>query len=148
MARGYTDRAERAVDLAKQETRNAGYRSVTSGHVLFGLIGAEGMASRVLKGFDLSQESVRDEIEKLTKVEKVAILPHNLPWTPEAQRISRHAFIEADNFDSPYIETEHLLLALLEELGEYEVESNALVILKKLGMNPKDIRKEVLRLLG
>ncbi|MBM4147976.1 MAG: ATP-dependent Clp protease ATP-binding subunit [Lentisphaerae bacterium] len=64
-------------------------------------------------------------------------------FTPRAQRVIQLARREADNFNHPYVGTEHLLLGLVA-LGE----GVAVSVLEKLGVSLEAVRMEVEQAVG
>jgi ATP-dependent Clp protease ATP-binding subunit ClpC len=60
-----TPEAQRAGDRAAVEAKNMGHRSVSTGHVLLGLLGEErGMAARLLASLGVKTEMVREELAR------------------------------------------------------------------------------------
>ncbi|MGQ9662105.1 MAG: ATP-dependent Clp protease ATP-binding subunit [Kiritimatiellia bacterium] len=64
-------------------------------------------------------------------------------FTPRAQRVIQLARKEADNFNHPYVGTEHLLLGLIA-LGE----GVAVNVLQRMGVSLESVRQEVLKAVG
>jgi len=64
-------------------------------------------------------------------------------FTPRAQRVIELARREADNFNHPYVGTEHLLLGLIA-LGE----GVAVTVLEKMGVSLESVRLEVEQAVG
>ncbi len=64
-------------------------------------------------------------------------------FTPRAQRVIQLARKEADNFNHPYVGTEHLLLGLIA-LGE----GVAVAVLEKMGVSLESVRFEVEKAVG
>ncbi len=64
-------------------------------------------------------------------------------FTPRAQRVVQLARKEADNFNHPYVGTEHLLLGLIA-LGE----GVAVNVLERMGISLEQVRMEVERAVG
>ena len=64
-------------------------------------------------------------------------------FTPRAQQVIRLARREADNFNHPYIGTEHLLLGLIA-LGE----GVAVNVLEQMGISLESVRYEVEKAVG
>jgi len=61
----FTSGARAVVELAQQEARTAGHGYAGTEHLLLGLLGAEGVAARVLGDAGVTAEAVRAEIGRL-----------------------------------------------------------------------------------
>lgn len=134
-----TPRSQEVMRLARKEAERMNSNFVGNEHVLLGLISlGSGVAANVLikEGFTL--EAVRQEIEKYCGNNPEQIILGHLPYTPRVRKIIDRAEKEAESFRHTFLGTEHLLLALLAEN-----ESPANLILKRLGMDTEQIRKEI-----
>ncbi len=83
------------------------------------------------------------EVEKLVKSGPDMVTLGKLPQTPRAKTAIMYAIEEARALNHNYVGTEHLLLGLLRES-----EGIAAQVLMNLGLQLKDVRQEVLNLLG
>jgi ATP-dependent Clp protease ATP-binding subunit ClpA len=140
----FTDRARNVLLLADREARRFGHQYVGTEHILLGLIRERsGVAGNVLKNLDLDLSKVRKEVEEI-----ICRGPPLEPWettphTPRAKKVVEFSIEEAHDLNHNYVGTEHLLLGLLREQ-----EGVAAQVLMNLGLTLKDVRNEVLNLLG
>ncbi len=113
-------------------------------HILLGLMSDEyGVAAHVLKNFDLTYSRVRMKIKKnITSVPEMVTINKRI-LTVLAQNVIENATEEVQLLNHHYVGTEHLLLSLLRE-----EESFAVIVLKDLELSTKEIREEVLNILG
>lgn len=117
----FTQKASEALNLAIKAAENLGHNYVGSEHILLALVkeGA-GAAYSVLD----SKGITADDIEKFIKNNIGAGNPTRLTpddFTPRSKRILDVAFQIARSMRHSFVDTEHLLLALLREDDSYAV---------------------------
>ncbi len=135
----FTDTARRTMQLANQEAMRLEDEYIGTEHILLGLIReGSGVAFCVLKDRGAYLDRIRKEVDNLRAVE-----PCKLPQMPGAKETIIYAMEEARRLNSYYVAAVHILLGLLRDS-----ESTATRILRNLGLEPDDIREELLRLLG
>ncbi len=140
----FTERARRVILLAKEEAKKLNHDYIGTEHILLGLVKeGEGVASAVLTSLGLDVENIRAEVEKLVQPGPDRIMTKDIPFTPKAKKVIELAMDEARSFGHNYIGTEHILLGLIRE-GE----GVASQVLLNMGLNLKNVRDEVLNLLG
>jgi len=111
----FTDRARHAVVLAQEEARQLNHNYIGTEHILLGLLGeTDGLAARVLAGFDLSLPGAREEVAAIVRRGKTAPSGH-IPFTPRAKKSLELSLREALQLHHNYIGTEHILLGLVRE---------------------------------
>jgi ATP-dependent Clp protease ATP-binding subunit ClpA len=111
----FTDRARRAIVLSQEEARRLHHNYIGTEHVLLGLLGEQqGVAARVLDGFEMSASSVRAEVVELVG-EGQHDVPGHIPFTPRAKKTLELALRESLQLNHNYIGTEHILLGLIRE---------------------------------
>jgi ATP-dependent Clp protease ATP-binding subunit ClpC len=113
-----------------------------TGHLLLGLLAEDqGLAARVLEHLGVTGASVHAGM-----MGKVYAVEHDsedeIPFTPRADAVLKYAGKEAASSARQRIDTEHILLGLTRE-----TEGVAMVILMELGLGPKTIRREIMRML-
>ena len=143
MFRRFTDRARRAVHLAREEALLLRHDHVGTEHLLLGLLyEGEGVAAHVLESLGISREDVRGQVDE--------IIGHgqspprgDIPFTPAARRALRLALQESLQLGHRYIGTEHVLLGLLRE-----AEGVAAQVLNRLGADHARVRDRTLDLLA
>ena len=143
MFRRFTDRARRAVHLAREEALLLRHDHVGTEHLLLGLLyEGEGVAAHVLESLGISREDVRGQVDE--------IIGHgqsppqgDIPFTPAARRALRLALQESLQLGHRYIGTEHVLLALLAAVDGVPAQ-----VLGAAGADHGRVRERVLRLLS
>lgn len=139
----FTERARKVVLHAQKEAIRLKHNVVGTEHLLLGLVQeGEGIAGRALQGLDIDLAKVRSEVEKIIGVGDQMVIGE-VPFTPRAKRVLEMAFDEARQLGHNYIGTEHILLGLIRE-GE----GVAAQVLKNLGVDLENARKQVMSLLG
>lgn len=142
----FTPSAKSVLALAQEQAKYFKHQAVGTEHLLLALtIEKNGIANKVLQQFSISEDDVREEIERftgygtLTNVDKDTYLP----YSPKAKDILSVAGEEAKRIGATKIGTEHLLLALLSD--ETILSSR---ILMNLNIDLAQARKVILRKLG
>ncbi len=139
----FTERARRVVLHAQREAMRLRHNVVGTEHLLLGLTKEEeGVAAKALETLGVNLDKVRMEVEKIIGVGDQVILGE-VPFTPRAKRVLELALDEARQLGHNYIGTEHILLGLIRE-GE----GVAAQVLKNLGVDLENARKQVFTLLG
>jgi ATP-dependent Clp protease ATP-binding subunit ClpC len=137
----FTDRARKAISLAREEAVRLRHDYVGTEHVLLGLAReGSGVAHIALEAMNIGYDVIRAEIEKLAKAGQDEVeVAGQLPMTPRTKKVLEHAMAEAKTFGQKWVGTEHLLLGLLRE-------DNGLAYLAiiNLGVDPNDLRSEVM----
>jgi hypothetical protein len=138
----FTDRARRVIVLAQEEARMLNHNYIGTEHLLLGLgHEGEGVAAKALESLGIRQEAVREQVEQIIGRGQQAPSGH-IPFTPRAKKVLELARRESDHADDGFIDTEHLLLALIREGGG--VACQALV---QLGADLDRVRQQVVLLL-
>ena len=111
----FTERARQVVVLAQDEARALRHNYIGTEHVLLGLLREEeGIAARVLEGFDVSLEEVRAQVARIIG-EGEEVVNGQIPFTPRAKKVLELSLREALGLGHNYIGTEHILLGLARE---------------------------------
>lgn len=140
----FTERARKVILLAKEEARKLNHDYIGTEHILLGLISeGEGVAAAVLTTLGLDFEEIRSEVENLVQPSPGKNMGAEIPFTPRAKKAIELSMDEARNLGHNYIGTEHLLLGLIRE-GD----GVASQVLLNLGLDLKNVREEILNLLG
>jgi ATP-dependent Clp protease ATP-binding subunit ClpC len=111
----FTERSRQVLVLAQDEARNLKHNYIGTEHILLGLLREEeGIAARVLAGFDVTLEEVRNQIARIIGPGD-EVVSGQIPFTPRAKKVLELALREALQLQSSYIGTEHLLLGIARE---------------------------------
>jgi ATP-dependent Clp protease ATP-binding subunit ClpC len=137
----FTQRARRVLSLAHQEAERMRHNSIGTEHLLLGLIREEGgVAGRVLRELGLDAVRVQEIIERMVGFGQYRSV--KLDLAPGTQQVLEYAVDEARKMGHHYIGTEHILLGLVRFN-----EGVALDVLRKLGVNADQIRRQTRRVL-
>lgn len=138
----FTQRARRVLSLAQEEAERLQHSYIGTEHLLLGLIREDGgVAGRVLSDLGLDQNRVEELIEKLTS-NKRSPGTTQMDLSPSTKKVLELAVDEARRMGHHYIGTEHLLLGLVKHPDGIAIE-----VLRRLTINPDDIRRHTKRLL-
>lgn len=131
---GFTQKANRALNLAVEAAQDLGHTYIGTEHILLGLLEeGTGVASAALSGSGVTPDAVEELIKaKIGVGSRTALSPSD--FTPRSKRILQNAVVKAARLGHNYIGTEHLLLSLLEERDSY-----ALGFMQELGVKPQDL---------
>ncbi len=137
----FTQSARKVLSLAHLEAERMQQPIIGSEHVLLALIQEDtGVAGRVMRELGVELERAREMVLRLGGMGSARV--DHIDLSPDAQKILDLAIEEANQMDSKYISTEHLLLALVQtELGL------AKDVIGRLGITPAQIRRQVRRVL-
>lgn len=138
----FTDRARRVVVLAQEESQRLSHNYIGSEHLLLGLLAEqEGVAARALESLNVTLTAAREQVEEIIGPGQQT--PHgHIPFTPRAKKILELALREALTMGSEVINTEHLLLGLIDEGDGVGAQ-----ILQRLGATAQAVREAVARLI-
>ena len=110
----FTNRAQKAIELANEAAIELGHNYIGTEHILYGLTKeGSGVASKVLGNQEVTPDEVIDKIVELIGQEEP--ITETLGFTPRTKRVIENAFIEARKLGYNYIGTEHLLIGILRE---------------------------------
>ncbi|MFM8241853.1 MAG: ATP-dependent Clp protease ATP-binding subunit [Crocinitomicaceae bacterium] len=134
----FSPRVKDMISYSREEAVRLSNEFVSPEHLLLGLIKLnEGTAIHILNEFQLDLSQMKKELEKvLAKSSVTNLLNTNLPLLKQTENIIKQSYLEAKQFKSPIIGTEHLLLTILR----YE-DCAACQLLNKYGImyeNAKD----------
>ncbi|MBI1851850.1 MAG: hypothetical protein HYR85_16050 [Planctomycetes bacterium] len=141
----FTDRAKRAMGVAREEAIRLGTGYVGPEHVLLGVLReSSGLGNATLKGLLGDLSGIVGDVEKLAappmgKAQPSAKTQGQPPITTEAKHALEMALEEAASMKHGYVGTEHLLLGLLRES-----EGVAARALKNRGLTLEQVRREVI----
>ena len=138
----FTQRARRVLSLAHLEAERMQQTAIGSEHLFLALLQEDaGVAGRVLRELGVEIERAREMVLRLggmgsKRSEKIDL-------SADAQKVLDMAIEEAQEANSKYISTEHLLLALVDS-----EEGTAKDVMVKLGITPAQVQRQVKRVLN
>ena len=140
----FTNRAEKALELANELAIELGHNYIGTEHILYGLSKeGTGVASKVLESQEVDPDNIISEIEMLIGRGEPLVDENSVGFTPRSKRIIENAFIEARKLGSEFIGTEHLLIGIMRE-GD----SVAVRIMMDLGVNPQKLYNEIVKVIN
>lgn len=141
--KGFTEKANKALNLAVTSAQEFGHDYIGSEHVLLGLLKeGTGVAYNVLNKLGITTEAYEQQIR-----EKVGTgIPTELTpdaFTPRTKQILQIAVMAGAKLHNAYVGTEHLLIAIMEDESCY-----AMRFLHALGADVNRITAELTTLLN
>ena len=135
------EHGNKALDAAQREAAQLGRAYIGTEHLLLGILNDPGKASIVLEGITL--EDARNEIIQLVGRGNDEVVPGNLSYTIRSKTVLEASAREARDLGQDYIDTEHMLLALMRERAGVAAHA-----LQKLGVDLNRAREELIDALG
>ena len=140
----FTNRAEKAIEIANDIALELGHNYIGTEHILYGLCKeGTGVASKVLENQNITADGILQEIEMLVGTGEPLNENDSLGFTPRSKRIIENAFIEARKLGSEFIGTEHLLIGIMRE-GD----SVAVRVMMDLNIDPRKLYNEIVKVLN
>ena len=140
----FTNRAEKAIEIANDIALELGHNYIGSEHILYGLCKeGTGVASKVIENQGISADDILQEIEMLIGTNEPLNSNESFGFTPRSKRIIENSFIEARKLGSEFIGTEHLLIGIMRE-GD----SVAVRIMMDLNIDPRKLYNEIVKVLN
>ena len=138
----FTNRAQKALEIANDIAIELGHSYIGTEHLLYGLVkeGA-GIAAKVLSNQEVTEDKVIDKVQELIGTEEPK--GETLGFTPRTKRVIENAFIEARKLGYNYIGTEHLLIGIMRE-GD----SIAVRILLDLNISIPKLYNEIVKVIN
>ena len=101
----FTNRAEKALEIANELAIELNHNYIGTEHLLYGLVNeGTGVASKVLEMQGVTSEKVLEEIEMLIgRGNEEQEKTETVRFTPRTKRVIENAFREAKRLDSEYI---------------------------------------------
>lgn len=137
----FTNRAKQVIKLAKKEAQRLNHNYLGTEHVLLGLLKlGQGVAVNVLSNLNLDFDTVRQEVERMVGYGPELQAYGDPALTGRVKKVFDFSNEEAMHLGHNYVGTEHLLLGLLRQ-----TDGVAAQVLENLGVNLREVRKEVLK---
>ncbi len=143
MTNRFTDKAQNAINYAKELAKEFGHSYVGTEHLLLGLLKeTEGVASMVLLNQGITFETVKEKMEDLMGNSQVSVSEPD-GYTPRVRKILEMSLKEALYMNTSLIGTEHILISLLKEQ-----DSMATRLIEVIGGSKQKIYNDILRTIG
>lgn len=140
---GFTEKANKALNLAIDTAQRFGHTYIGSEHLLLGLIKeGSGVAANVLLSKGVTSEKLEKLLETVVGRGTLTSLgPEN--FTPRAKRVIEISIASSREQGRDFVGTEHILISILSEGDNY-----AIRFLGELGVDSDEIMSEVLKAMG
>lgn len=119
--RGFTQKANDALNLAIEKAEQLGHTYIGTEHILLGLLGSDNsVAATALESAGVTAQEVENQIKtQIGSGSKTTLSPSD--FTPRTKRVVQGAIAVAARYGHNYVGSEHLLIALLSEDDSYAV---------------------------
>lgn len=136
--KGFTEKANKALNLAIESAEEMRHNYVGTEHILYGLVKeGSGVAATALNECGVTKDALREKLESINgTMSLVELTPDD--FTPRTKRVLRAAVIISSKTGYTYVGTEHLLLAILSESDSY-----AVAFLEELGVSVERLAQAV-----
>ncbi len=135
--RGFTQKANKALNLAIESAQEMGQSYVGTEHILLGLIKeGTGVAATALLQCSVTEQAIAEKIKADGTQIPTRLTPND--FTPRTKRVLKAAMVTSSKMGDGYVGTEHLLLAVISESDSYAVS-----FLKELGVSEVAIANAV-----
>lgn len=136
--KGFTEKANKALNLAIESAEEMRHNYVGTEHILYGLVKeGSGVAATALNECGVTEDALREKLESINgTMSLVELTPDD--FTPRTKRVLRAAVIISSKTGYTYVGTEHLLLAILSERDSY-----AVAFLEELGVSVERLAQAV-----
>ncbi|QXE27228.1 ATP-dependent Clp protease ATP-binding subunit [Chlamydia buteonis] len=137
----FTNRAKQVIKLAKKEAQRLNHNYLGTEHILLGLLKlGQGVAVNVLRNLGVDFDTAKQEVERLIGYGPEIQVYGDPALTGRVKKSFESANEEAGILEHNYVGTEHLLLGILNQ-----ADGVALQVLENLHIDPREVRKEVLK---
>ncbi len=112
----YSNRVKEVLSMSREEALRLGHDYIGTEHFLLGILReGEGTAVALLRKSNVDLEQLKKELDRILKgTGSFSVRSHsNISLTREAEKILKLTHLEARNFQSQTVGTEHLLLSIL-----------------------------------
>lgn len=136
--RGFTQRANKALNLALESAEKMGCGYVGTEHILLGLLQeGSGVAAAALSECGVTEDELKKKIIADNSVNTETKLTPN-DFTPRTKRVLRSSMLASSRMGNGYVGTEHLLLAIISESDSYAVS-----FLREMGVSENSIAQAI-----
>lgn len=136
--RGFTQRANKALNLALESAEKMGSNYVGTEHILLGLLKeGSGVAAAALSECGVTEDALKQKISADDSINTETKLTPN-DFTPRTKRVLRASMLASSRMGNGYVGTEHLLLAIISENDSYAVS-----FLREMGVSENSIAQAI-----
>lgn len=136
--RGFTQKANKALNLALESAEKMGCSYVGTEHILLGLLReGSGVAAAALSECGVTEDALKQRIsEDNSNNTETRLTPDD--FTPRTKRVLRSAMLVSSRLGNSYVGTEHLLLAIISENDSY-----AVAFLREMGVSENTVAQAI-----
>ena len=136
--RGFTQKANKALNLALESAEQMGCSYVGTEHILLGLLHeGSGVAAAALSECGVTEDALKQRIsEDNSNNTETRLTPDD--FTPRTKRVLRSAMLVSSRLGNSYVGTEHLLLAIISENDSY-----AVAFLREMGVSENTVAQAI-----
>ena len=136
--RGFTQKANKALNLALESAEQMGCSYVGTEHILLGLLHeGSGVAAAALSECGVTEDALKQRIsEDNNNNTETRLTPDD--FTPRTKRVLRSAMLVSSRLGNSYVGTEHLLLAIISENDSY-----AVAFLREMGVSENTVAQAI-----
>ena len=140
----YTEKAKKAIELAKKLSKSTHNNYVGTEHVLAGLVKeGTGVAAEVLSVNGVELSKLLQLMEELISTGEGTLVSERDGFTPKTQHILEKAQEEAYHLGYDEVGTEHILLSILKE-GDCAASR----LLNTMGIHPQKLMTDAITAIG
>ncbi|BAT72458.1 ATP-dependent Clp protease ATP-binding subunit ClpC [Thermosulfidibacter takaii ABI70S6] len=144
MFENFTERARKAIIIARGEAERYQHDTLTTAHLLMGILKeASGMGVLVLERLGVDLTYLKEELQRRMPYGRRGFVVGAIPFAPDAKKVLEYAQEEASFLGQDYVGTEHLILGIIRERTGI-----AGKLLRRLGLEVEDVREVVKELTG
>lgn len=144
---GYSDKAMKAIEVAKQLAERLGDESVATGHLIYGLALDEAVClHHIFKDLSVDPEMFSEYVKSLPREPEIG--GPNAPFNRHVATVFERARETAAELGSKTVSSEHLGIALMsvkagsayETLKEFSIDAEyvQMLILERMGLEAED----------
>ena len=136
--KGFTQKANKALNLALESAQEFGHTYVGTEHILLGLIEeGSGAAAAALSKCGVTAEKLSARIKStIGTSRRTELTPDD--FTPRVKRVLRSSVMTANRMGSGYVGTEHILLSLMSDSDSY-----ASSFLREMGVSMNSLAEAI-----
>ena len=144
MFENFTERARKAIIIARSEAERYQHDTLTTAHLLIGILKeGSGLGILVLDRLGVDVNYLKEEVEKRIPYGRRGFVVGAIPFGPDAKKVLEYAQEEAKSLGQDYVGTEHIVLGIIRERTGL-----AGKILRRMGIDIEDAREVVRELVG
>ncbi len=144
MFENFTERARKAIIIARGEAERYQHDTLTTAHLLMGILKeASGMGVLVLDRLGVDLNYLKEELQRRMPYGRRGFVVGAIPFAPDAKKVLEYAQEEASLLGQDYVGTEHLVLGIVRERTGI-----AGKLLRRLGIEVDDVREVIRELTG